>query len=86
MRTNIFIKAKGAVGVFSYLLLLTSYLFITACSDDEDYSISTSAVITSITTDDAAVTAISATAYGTIQNLSSMAPSTYQVGSVWNNR
>ena len=53
------------------------------CSKDEDYSISTSAVISSITTDDAAVTAISATTYGTIQNLSSMAPSSYQVGSVY---
>ena len=78
-----FLKVKGTAREFSYLLLLTSYLFITACSTDEDYSISTSAVISSITTDDAAVTAISATTYGTIQNLSSMAPSSYQVGSVY---
>ena len=78
-----FLKVKGTAREFSYLLLLTSYLFITACSTDEDYSISTSAVISSITTDDAAVTAISATTYGTIQNLSGMAPSSYQVGSVY---
>ena len=78
-----FLKVKGTAREFSYLLLLTSYLFITACSTDEDYSISTSAVISSITTDDAAVTAISATTYGTIQNLSGMAPSSYQVGSVF---
>ena len=83
MSTNMFLKVKGAAREFSYLLLLTSYLFITACSTDEDYSISTSAVISSITTDDAAVTAISATTYGTIQNLSGMAPSSYQVGSVY---
>ena len=83
MSTNMFLKVKGTAREFSYLLLLTSYLFITACSTDEDYSISTSAVISSITTDDAAVTAISATTYGTIQNLSSMAPSSYQVGSVY---
>ena len=83
MSTNMFLKVKGTAREFSYLLLLTSYLFITACSTDEDYSISTSAVISSITTDDAAVTAISATTYGTIQNLSGMAPSSYQVGSVY---
>ena len=83
MSTNMFLKVKGTAREFSYLLLLTSYLFITACSTDEDYSISTSAVISSITTDDAAVTAISATTYGTIQNLSGMAPSSYQVGSVF---
>ena len=83
MSTNMFLKVKGTAREFSYLLLLTSYLFITACSTDEDYSISTSAVISSITTDDAAVTAISATTYGTFQNLSGMAPSSYQVGSVY---
>jgi len=56
---------------------------MTSCSDDEDYSMSTSAVITSITTDDASVTAISATTFGTVQNLSAMASSSYQVGSVY---
>ena len=90
MKTNIFIKGKSVVKgqsvltiVFSYLLLLTSYFYITACSTDEDYNISTSAVISSITTDDAAVTAISATTYGTVQNLSGLASSSYQVGSVY---
>ena len=64
-------------------MLLMAVVISTACSTDEDYSISTSAVISSITTDDAAVTAISATTYGTIQNLSGMASSSYQVGSVY---
>lgn len=68
------------ITVIGYCLLV---IVVSACSKDEDYSISTSAVISSITTDDAAVTAISATTYGTIQNLSSMAPSSYQVGSVY---
>ena len=56
-------------------MLLVAVVLSTACSNDEDYSISTSAVISSITTDDAAVTAISATTYGTIQNLSGLASS-----------
>ena len=64
-------------------MLLTAVVFQTACSNDEDYSISTSAVVSSITTDDAAVTAISATTYGTIQDLSGLASSSYQVGSVY---
>ena len=64
-------------------MLLVAVVLSTACSNDEDYSISTSAVISSITTDDAAVTAISATTYGTIQNLSGLASSSYQVGSVY---
>jgi hypothetical protein len=83
MNTNMFMKAKGALGLFYLLLLSFSPLLLSSCSNDEDYSMSTSAVITSITTDDAAVTAISATTYGTVQNLSAMAPSTYQVGSVY---
>ena len=82
MSTNIFMKAKGLVKVLPFYLF-TLLPLLTACSNDEDYSISTSAVISSITTDDAAVTAISATTYGTIQNLSGMAPSSYQVGSVY---
>ena len=69
--------------IFLGVMLLTAVVLSTACSNDEDYSISTSAVISSITTDDAAVTAISATTYGTIQNLSGMAQSSYQVGSVY---
>ena len=64
-------------------MLLTAVVLSTACSNDEDYSISEITVISSITTDDAAVTAISATTYGTVQNLSAMAPSSYQVGSVY---
>ena len=69
--------------ILAGLVLLGAVVLTTACSDDEDYSISTSGVITSITTDDAAVTAISATTYGSVQDLSAMAPSTYQVGSVY---
>ena len=68
------------ITVIGYCLLV---IVAAACSDDEDYSMSTSAVITSITTDDASVTAISATTYGTVQNLSAMASSSYQVGSVY---
>lgn len=69
--------------IISGVMLLMAVVFSIACSNDEDYSISTSAVISSITTDDAAVTAISATTYGTIQDLSGLASSSYQVGSVY---
>ena len=64
-------------------MLLMAVVFSTACSNDEDYAVSSSAVISSITTDEAAVTAISATTYGTIHDLSGLAPSSYQVGSVY---
>ena len=63
--------------------LLAAVILMASCSEDENYSASTSAIVTSITTGDAAVTAISATAYGTIQDLSDMATSTYQVGAVY---
>ena len=76
------INKKVIVGVISYLLPLTSCLFF-SCSEDENYSASSNAVVTSITTGDAAVTAISATAFGTVQDLSKIASSTYQVGAVY---
>lgn len=63
--------------------LLFAVALIAACSEEEDYFSSSTAVVTSISTGDAAVTAISATAYGSIQDLSAMAPSTYQVGTVY---
>ena len=65
-----------------FALLVASVLML-SCSEDENYNASTSAVVTSITTGDASVTAISATAYGAIQDLSGMATSTYQVGTVY---
>ena len=69
--------------IISGLMLLMAVVLWTACSDEENYDISTSAVISSITTDDASVTAVSATTYGTIQDLSRLASSSYQVGSVY---
>ena len=65
------------------MLLLAAGIFSAACSSDDSYDISTSAVVTSITTGDAAVTAISATTYGTVQDLSKMDASRYQVGAVY---
>ena len=65
-----------------FALLVASVLML-SCSEDENYSASTYAVVTSITTGDAAVTAISATVFGTVQDLSPMASSTYQVGTVY---
>ncbi len=64
-------------------MLFMAVILTQACSNDEDYCIGSSAVITSITTDEAVVTAISATTYGTIQDLSGLASSSYLVGSVY---
>jgi len=72
-------KNKILTGI---MLLATGFIFM-ACSEDDDYSISNSAVVTSITTGDATVTAISATTTGTVLDLSQMATSTYQVGTVY---
>lgn len=63
-------------------MLLAAAVFTAACSD-EDYSISTNAVLTTVTTGEASVTAVSATTYGEVRDLSKLAPSTYQVGVVF---
>lgn len=60
--------------------LLASSLIITSCSDDDNYSVSTTPIVTSITTGDAAVTAVSAAIDGTVDDLSSADPSSYEVG------
>ena len=64
-------------------MMLLAAVFTAACSSDDDYAASSSAVVTSITTGEASVSAISATAYGTVQDLSSLNASTYQVGTVF---
>ena len=60
--------------------LLATSLIITSCSDDDNYSVSTTPIVTSITTGDAAVTAVSAAIDGTVDDLSSADPSSYEVG------
>ena len=72
-------KVKYYIGA----CLLMFGMAVTSCSSDDDYTIQTASIITEITTGDAAVTAISATTYGTIHDLSSMASSRYQVGTVY---
>lgn len=62
---------------------LAASVLMLSCSEEENYSASNNAVVTAITTGDASATAISATVYGTVQDLSKMAPSTYQVGAVY---
>ncbi len=69
--------------ILTGMLLLAAGVFSAACSSDDDYNISTSTVVTSITTGDAAVKAISATTYGTVQDLSKMDASRYQVGTAY---
>ena len=63
--------------------LLVASLLIWSCSEEDSFSSSTSPVVTSITTGEASVSAISATAYGVVQDLSPMASSTYQVGTIY---
>jgi len=54
----------------------------TSCSDD-DYSVATGDIITTVQTGSAAVTATSATTTGTVLNLSSQSSSSYSVGVVY---
>ena len=63
--------------------MLVATLLTVGCSDNDDYGISTDAVVKSITTGDAAVTAISATTYGTVSDLSKMSADRYQVGTIF---
>ena len=72
-------KARYFIGA---CLLLMGFV-TTSCNSDDDYSIQTASIITEITTGEASVTAISATTYGTVKDLSSMASSRYQVGTVY---
>lgn len=69
--------------ILTGIMLLAACCFITSCGDDDDYSISNDAVVKSITTGDATVTAISATVYGTVSDLSEMSSDRYQVGAVY---
>ena len=62
---------------------LTGTMSLSSCSDDDNYQESTAAVVTSITTGDATVKAISAVTTGNVQNLSSLASNTYQVGTIF---
>lgn len=69
--------------IFEGFALALVLLLLMSCGEDANYSQSTDAVVTSITTGEASVTAISATTNGNVQNLSGMASSTYQVGTVY---
>ena len=55
----------------------------TSCDDSEDYSISTEATVTEITTGQAQPTAISAIVSGKVLNLCNMSPARYVVGAVF---
>lgn len=68
--------------ILTSIVLLLSVVFMAACSDD-DYNASTDAVVKSITTGDAAVTAISATTHGVVKDLSGMSSDRYVVGTVY---
>lgn len=67
----------------SGILFLTGALALTACSDEDDYSASTTPLITEITTGDASVTAVSASVDGTVKDLSHANSTSYEVGVVY---
>ena len=69
--------------ILSGIMMLVATLLTVGCSDNDDYGISTDAVVKSITTGDAAVTAISATTSGTVSDLSKMSADRYQVGTIF---
>ena len=71
-------KSRLCCGVAAALALLS----FTACSDD-DYSVATGNIITTVETGDAAVTATTATTQGTVLDLSKYASSSYDVGVVY---
>lgn len=65
-------------------LLSACCIALTACSDDDDYTVSTTPVIASVTTGDAVVTATTATiANSTVASLKSANPSSYEVGVIY---
>ena len=71
--------------IFSSLLLVAlGVLAFSSCSDDEDnYTINTAPIISSVTTGNAEVTATSAVANGQVLDLSSQASTAYQLGTIY---
>lgn len=70
--------------ISSLLLVVLSVFALTSCSDDnEDYTINTTPIISSVTTGNVEVTATSAVADGQVMDLSGQAGSAYQVGVVY---
>ena len=62
------------------MLLLAAGLFISSCSDDDDYAISMDKIISTVDTGNAEVTAVSAKITGTVKDLSGQSSNAYSVG------
>lgn len=73
---------KYRLKLYSVLSLL-GVLALCACSDDDDYTIATEAIVSSIETGEADVTAISANTTGRVLDLSKCDASSYQVGTCY---
>ncbi len=65
---------------FAGIMLLSTGLAVTSCSDDDDYAISSSEIISTVDTGNAEVSAISATITGTVLDLTGQDPTAYSVG------
>lgn len=63
-----------------HLSLITLF---TSCSNDDDYSVATGNILSTVTTGEAAVTATTATLAGTVLDLSPYASTSYSVGVVF---
>ncbi|MCR5360851.1 MAG: hypothetical protein K6E73_02430 [Bacteroidales bacterium] len=68
------------IGIAATLALGTAF---TSCEDDEDYSISQNAVISTLTTGGATPSCVSASLSGTVSGLNQLAASRYQVGFIF---
>ena len=66
--------------VLTGILLLAAGLFVSSCSDDDDYAIHTDKIVSSVTTGNAEVTSVSATVIGSIKELAGQSSAAYSVG------
>lgn len=71
-------RNKFLTGIMS--LLVAGSMLTTSCSDDDNANINTKAIISSVETGDASVTAVSANITGTVKDLSSQSTSAYTAG------
>ncbi|MGI6231570.1 MAG: hypothetical protein ACOYJF_01815 [Prevotella sp.] len=69
--------------MFKWLPMLLALFSFSACSDDDDYTIATEAIITTVETGEAEVTAVSATTAGRVLDLSNSSSSSYEVGTCY---
>ncbi len=73
-------KIKYFAGIIVFVVGIVS---LASCTDDDDYSIATGNIVTTVETGDAAVTAKSATTTGRVLDLTKQNSASYSVGVVY---